>query len=407
MEKCIVISDSFKGSLTSNEIGCIASDAIRKFYPQCEVVTIPIADGGEGTADCFLQAVGGEPVTLTVTGPLGDPVRAAYARLAGQAQTTATCPTEELSTDTTESLNLRTLGDTAVIEMAAASGLTLLEGKGFDRRDPMLATTYGTGELIRHAIESGATNIIIGLGGSATNDAGCGMAAALGTKFYDSDGNEFIPTGGTLSDVSRIVTSETRKLLKGVTVTAMCDIDNPMHGPNGAAYIFGPQKGADPAMVRELDANLKALDQTLIRELGIRASEIPGAGAAGAMGAGCLAFLGASLRPGIEILLDAVDFDSLLEGTDYVFTGEGRLDSQTLQGKTISGIMKRTSRAGVPLIAIVGGALDGYEEAYDHGLTSVFTINRLAQDLSESQPHSRENYRKTIEDIIRLIRAAE
>lgn len=370
MKKCIVISDSFKGTLSSREICRIARETVPPVFPDCEVVCIPVADGGEGTVACFEEAIGAVPVSVSVRGPYGEPVEAVYGRK----------------------------GPLAVVEMAAAAGLPLAG----ERRDPEQTTTYGVGQLIRHAVEGGCTDILLGLGGSATNDGGCGAAAALGARFYRRDGGCFVPVGGTLDQIGDIDISETGRLLEGVRITAMCDVENPLYGPQGAAYIFGPQKGADPDMVRRLDGQLRALSAVLTRRLGRDLSQMAGAGAAGGMGAGCVAFLGAELRSGIEAVLDTVDFDRRLEGADLVITGEGRLDSQSLHGKVISGIAKRTR--GVPLVAVVGCVGEGAEAAYELGVTAVFSINREAESFERSAPKSAVHYRSTLEDILRLLR---
>lgn len=370
MKKCIVISDSFKGTLSSREICRIAREAVPAVFPECEVDCIPVADGGEGTVACFEEAVGAVPVSVTVRGPYGEPVEAVYGRK----------------------------GPLAVVEMAAAAGLPLAGERG----DPEHTTTYGVGQLIRHAVEGGCTDILLGLGGSATNDGGCGAAAALGARFYRRDGGCFVPVGSTLDQIGDIDISGTRGLLEGVRITAMCDVENPLYGPRGAAYIFGPQKGADPDMVRRLDGQLRALGDVLTRRLGRDLSQMAGAGAAGGMGAGCASFLGAELRSGIEAVLDAVDFDRRLEGADLVITGEGRLDSQSLCGKVISGIAKRTR--GVPLVAVVGSVGEGAEAAYELGVTAVFSINREAESFERSAPKSAAHYRSTLEDILRLVR---
>ena len=374
MKKCVMISDSFKGSLSSSRICAIAHERTEAFFPGCQVVGLPVADGGEGTVDCFLEACGGERITAEVTGPLGEPVSAAYGRLPD---------------------------GTAVIEMAAAAGLPMVG----ERKDPLRTTTYGVGQLIRHAVEHGAKTIILGLGGSATNDCGCGCAAALGVRFLNQDGEAFLPVGGTLDQVAGIDISAARRLLEGVSLTAMCDIDNPMFGPQGAAYIFGPQKGADPETVERLDRNLRSINRVIERKLGIFVSELPGAGAAGAFGAGVVAFLGGSLKSGIETVLDTVGFDRLLEGTDYVFTGEGRIDSQSLRGKVISGVAARAVKQGVPVIALVGDVLDDAYGAYDIGVTAIFSINRLAIPFSEAKHRSRQDYIHTFEDVLRCMRA--
>ena len=375
MKKCIVISDSFKGTLSTLDICTIAREVFPAYFPDCELVTLPVADGGEGTVVCFLEALFAQPVTVTVSGPFGEPVSAVYARK--------------------DAL--------AVIEMASAAGLPLAG----ERRDPEAATTYGVGQLIRHAVEQGCTDILLGLGGSATNDGGCGCAAALGTRFYNAEGQAFVPTGGTLANIAHIDTGESRRLLENVRVTVMCDVENPLYGPNGAAWGFAPQKGADDAMAARLDDGLRNLDRVLNQDLNLNISDIPGAGAAGGMGAGSIAFLGGALRSGIEAVLDTVNFDCCLDGADLVITGEGRIDSQSVQGKVISGIAKRTAPRNIPLVAIVGGIGPGAEEAYGLGITAMFSINRAAESFAESAPKSAENYRRTLFDLLRLIKAVE
>ncbi len=292
-------------------------------------------------------------------------------------------------------------GSRAVIEMASAAGLPMVG----DRLDPAATTTFGVGEQIRHAIGNGCTEILLGLGGSCTNDGGCGCAAAVGTKFFDADGNEFVPVGGTLDRIARIDNSAAEALLRGVRVTLMSDVTNPLCGTLGAAHVFGPQKGADPAMVERLDANLAHLAAVIERDLGASVADMPGAGAAGGMGAGCAALLGAELRSGIEAVLDTVGFDARLACADLVITGEGRIDSQSVRGKVISGIAKRTQRAGVPLVAIVGSIAPDAVAAYDLGVTALFGIDRTAKAFAEYAAESAEYYRATFEDVLRLIRA--
>lgn len=341
--------------------------------PGCEVRAIPVADGGEGSVDAFLAALGGEKVHARVAGPFFEPVESFYGLTDG--------------------------GKTAIVEMAACAGLPLAG----ELRDPALTTTYGVGELIALAVEGGARKIILGLGGSATNDAGCGAAAALGVRFFDRTGTPFVPTGGTLGEVERIDVSAARERLRGVEITAMCDIDNPMYGENGAAYVFAPQKGAGPEQVRALDAGLRRLAGVMRRELGMDFAELPGAGAAGAMGAGVTAFLGASLQSGIESVLNAVDFDRAAADADLIFTGEGRLDSQSLRGKVVIGVARRAKRLGKRVIAIVGGAEGELEAAYAEGVTAVFTTNRLPEPLSRSAPRAEENLAFTMDNILRLL----
>ena len=375
MKKCIVISDSFKGTLSSLEICDNARQSVPRFFPECQVVTVPVADGGEGTVECFVEAIQAQPVTVEVSGPYGEKIQATYARS----------------------------GSRAVVEMACAAGLPMVG----EHRDPETTTTYGVGEATRHAVEQGWDQILLGLGGSATNDGGCGAAAALGARFYDEQGRSFVPAGGTLEKISRIDLSGLLPALRNVKVTVMCDVENPLYGPTGAAHIFGPQKGADAAMVERLDRGLRALDAAFQRDLGLSLAQMPGAGAAGGMGAGGVAFLGAELKSGIEAVLDMVEFDRTLEGADLVLTGEGRIDSQSVHGKVISGIAKRTKPRGVPLVAIVGGIAQGAEEAYDLGVTAMFGIDREAVAFSEYAHRTRENYQRTLEDILRLTRAVE
>ncbi len=379
VKKCIVISDSFKGTLSSKDICAIAVQGVSRFFPGCQVITVPVADGGEGTVDCFLEACGGTPVTITVDGPYREPVAATYLRLND---------------------------NHAVVEMASAAGLPMVG----DNKNPCKTTTYGVGQQIRHAVEHGCRAITLGLGGSATNDGGCGCAAALGVKFLNAQGQCFIPVGETLDQICAIDLTDAKALMQDVKITVMCDIDNPMHGKTGAAYVFAPQKGADPATVEFLDQQLKSLDQTIRETLGLDVSQVPGSGAAGAFGAGMLAFFGAELKSGIETVLDLVDFDHLLDGCDLVFTGEGRLDHQSIDGKAISGVARRAKARHVPVVVVAGSISPEIEEdplLYQLGVSAAFSINRQAQAFEESRHHARENYTRTFHSILRLIQAAE
>lgn len=375
MEKILLVPDSFKGTLSSRQVCQVMAGQLRRFFPQAQVKSIPVADGGEGSVEAFLAAAGGERRTRTVTGPFGEPVEAFYGILGD--------------------------GHTAVIEMAACAGLPLAEG----RLNPERATTYGVGELLLAAKEAGCTKAILGLGGSCTNDGGAGAAAALGAKFTRADGTAFVPTGGTLGEIAALDVSPVAQALQGMELTAMCDIDNPLYGDAGAAAVFAPQKGADAAMVARLDAGLRHLGQVAARCLGRDFSHLPGAGAAGGLGFGMAAFCGAQLRMGIDAVLDAVGFDSLLPGTDVVFTGEGKIDSQSARGKVVSGVAARCRKAGVPVVAVVGQIGQGFEEMYQQGLTAVFSINRAAQPFAESRFHAGENLALTMEYIARLLAA--
>lgn len=373
MKKCIVISDSFKGTISSLDICRVANKSIPAFFPDCQVIAVPVADGGEGTVECFVQAIGGETVSLSVSGPYGEPVVATYARK-----------------DTL-----------AVIEMASAAGLPMVE----HHMNPEITTTYGVGQLIDHAVSQGCKQILLGLGGSATNDGGCGCAAALGAHFFRRDGTEFIPTGQTLSQIERIDTKEIQKYLTDVHITVMCDVENPLCGPSGAAHVFAPQKGADTAMVERLDQGLNHLQLVIQKDLGLSVAHLSGAGAAGGMGAGCMAFLNAQLKSGIDCVLDVIGFDTLLNETDLVITGEGRIDGQSVQGKVISGIAQRTKPRGIPLIAIVGSIAEDAALGYDLGVTAMFSIDRSAQDFHKFADRSLVYYQRTLEDILRLIQA--
>ena len=374
MKKAVLIPDSFKGTLSSAQICAIMEGQIKRHFPDCAVVGIPVADGGEGSVDAFLTALGGEKIYVEVAGPYFEPMRAFY--------------------------GLIDEGRTAVIEMAACAGLPLVG----DRKDPSKTTTYGVGQLILDAAKRGVKKIIVGLGGSATTDAGCGAAAAIGVKFLNAAGASFVPVGGTLKDVVRIDMADSAAALAGVEVVTMCDIDNPMYGLHGAAYVFGPQKGADPAMVRSLDDGLRHLGEVIKADLGRDLTEVPGGGAAGAMGVGMVAFFGSTLQMGIETVLDTVDFDRIVADADAVFTGEGKIDSQSLRGKVVIGVARRAKKQNVPVIAVVGGADLDVDDAYDMGVKAIFTINRLPQDLSVSSAFSDVNLGFAMDNILRMMK---
>ena len=362
MKKIVVASDSFKGTLSSSEICEIAKRVIPDYFPECEVFAVPVADGGEGTVDCFLK-LGAKPVKAEVSGPFFEKIEAVYARL----------------------------GKTAVIEMSAAAGLPLAG----ENKNPELATTYGVGQLIKHAVDQGCSRVLLGLGGSATNDGGCGMAASLGAVFRDSKGKEFIPTGGTLGDIHAISLREIDKYLADVYTIAMCDVDSPLCGKNGAAYVYGPQKGADSEMVKRLDKGLERLSSYMTVVRGEDISDYPGAGAAGGMGAGCMWFLKGVVRPGTEAVLDAVGFDSALKGADYVITGEGRLDSQSLKGKLLSGVKKRAGAAGVPVVVIAGSIKKG-DDGLFKDLRKIYTTSDYPAPPTELRRYAKINYERTL-----------
>jgi len=373
MKKIILIPDSFKGTMSSGEICEIIAGQINRFYPQAEVISIPVADGGEGSVASFLTAMGGEQVWLDVKGPYMEDIQAFYGLIPG---------------------------GVAVIEMAAAAGLPLVgDNKQADR-----TTTYGVGQLIAHAAHSGISKLVVGLGGSATNDGGAGAAAALGVKFYNQAGESFIPVGATLKDISRIDRSGLCPELARLELVTMCDIDNPLCGPTGAAAVFGPQKGADPEMVARLDAGLRHLAEIARRDLGADILDLPGAGAAGGMGGGMVAFFGSRLEMGIETVLNTVGFDELLEGADLVFSGEGKIDFQSLRGKVVIGVARRTKKRKIPLIAIVGDIGDQIEAAYDEGVTGIFSINRVAIPYKEARPRAKTDLALTVGNLLQFMK---
>ncbi len=374
MKKFILIPDSFKGTLSSERVCELISNKINVIFPDSDVVSLPVADGGEGTVDCFLTATGGERVSSVFKNPFCEDISAYYGMISD---------------------------DTAVIETAQTAGLPLIE----DRKNPLKASTVGVGEQIVHAAQRGAKNIIIGLGGSCTNDFGCGAAYASGVRFFDKSGNEFMPVGETLKDIYRIDKSGYK--LRGVRLIAMCDVNNPPYGENGAAKIFAPQKGASEKEVALLDEGVKHVCDILKRDFGEDYSQLEGGGAAGAFGAGMKAFFDAELKSGIETVLDTLDFDKRLMGADYVFTGEGKIDGQSIRGKVVAGVAARAKNKSVPVIAVVGGADGDMSELYKAGVTAVFAINRLPQDFSVSRYNSEENLSRTVEDVLRLICAVK
>ncbi len=376
MKKVIIIPDSFKGTLSAKQICRILKEKVHQQFPACEVVTVPVADGGEGSVDCFLEALGGRKETVQVHGPYMELMEAEYGILSD---------------------------GTAVVEMASCAGLPLVE----DRKNPQKTTTYGVGELILAAAKAGSKRIITGLGGSCTNDGGCGMAAALGIRFYDAQDREFVPTGGTLKEIRRIDMSRREKLLDQIELLAMCDITNPLTGPEGAAHVFSPQKGADEGMIQELEAGMVHYASILEQTVQIpKIRELPGGGAAGGMGTGMAALLGAKLIPGIQAVLDTVQIDTLAEHADLILTGEGKIDSQSIHGKVLSGIARRGKALGIPVVAIAGGIdREALPELYRDGLTAAFSINQLPEDFSVSRGKSMENLETEMENLLRLIAA--
>lgn len=376
MQKILVIPDSFKGTLTARQVCRILDKAILRQLPHAETICIPAADGGEGTAEAFLSVLGGVTVAETVQGPHGQTVSAVYGLLSD---------------------------GTAVLDMASCAGLTLAG----NHLDPEKTTTYGVGQLILSALEHGAKRILLGLGGSATHDLGCGMAAACGARFYDGEGQTFVPTGGTLHRVASIDLSHMDARLETTPLTALCDIDNPLLGPEGAARMFAPQKGADEAMLPRLEAGSRHLSQLWLAQTGQDLQSISGGGAAGGMGAGVCAFFRGSLRPGMDALLDAADFETLARDADLIFTGEGCLDGQSLHGKAVISLARRAKALGVPVAALVGGVRGDPAPLYECGVTAIFPINPLPQTLEESAPFAADYLARTADSVLRLLAARE
>ena len=350
MLRIIAAFDSFKGSLTSREAGEAFRRGFMAVNPDAEVAVLPIADGGEGMAEAIYEGVGGEMVSALVSDPLGRRIEARYALV-----------NEEKM---------------AVIAMSAASGLTLLSP---DERNPLVASTYGTGELILDALERGCKEIIMGLGGSATNDGGSGMLRALGYRFYDDQGVELCDTMSILERVHSISTAERHPLLMGVKFTAAVDVDNPLYGPMGVAHIFAPQKGADEAMVDRLDRALCHYADVVDKA----SAEVAGAGAAGGMGYALYTMLGARMQPGIDIVLSLLDFERRAKGCCLVATGEGSIDAQTLHGKAPAGVLRAAQRLGIPVVAL-GGRVDGAAELVRGGFSDVRAITPYGQPLTEA-----------------------
>lgn len=355
LRRIAVASDSFKGSLTSLEVARSVEKAVHDVLPACEVVMIGVADGGEGTMEVLQQTLGGTQVICSVTDPLGRMVKAPYVVLND--------------------------GVTAVVEMASASGLTLLCP---DERNPLKASTYGTGQLIRDALDRGCRKFLVGIGGSATNDAGMGMLAALGYCFRDAAGDVLHPSGEALGRVCLIDGSMTHPALSEAKFTVACDVKAPLFGPEGAACVFAPQKGADPYMVKVLDEGLRHFSEVVAGVMGRDCSSVPGAGAAGGLGYAFMQFLNAGLESGVETVLDAVSFDTLIKNADLVITGEGRIDGQTLTGKAPYGVARHARRLGIPVLAIGGTVNIDKAQAAEAGFMDVLQVTPGDMPLSEA-----------------------
>lgn len=371
--KIVIAPDSYKGSVSAVAVADAMERGVRKVFPSAEVVKMPIADGGEGTVETMIEASGGTWVEETVVGPLGEPVKAGWGIMGD--------------------------GETGVIEMAAASGLPLVG----DRKNPLITTTYGTGELIVSALDRGMKRIIIGIGGSATNDGGVGMARALGVRFLDREGKELPDGGGALAELTTIDVSGIDPRINDITLLVACDVDNPLCGPTGASFAYGPQKGATPEMVKQLDAALANYADIAEKTLGKSVKDTPGAGAAGGLGAGLMLFTKTELRPGIDIILEVNEFDRALEGASLMLTGEGQTDFQTARGKAPVGAAKWAKKYGIPVVCISGGLGKGAEEVLAHGIDALASIAPRPISLEECIAQGEKLLEDATEQICRLI----
>lgn len=374
MKKIIIASDSFKGCLSSLEVARAAEEGIRKVLPGCEVVGIPVADGGEGTTEALVAAMNGRFVSCRVHDPLMNPMQVEYGILGD--------------------------GLTAVIEMASASGLTLVPP---ENRNPMITTTYGTGELIKDALQRGCRRFLIGIGGSATNDGGTGMLQALGFRFFDRDGNALGKGGQILEQIARIDSEKAMPELFKSVFTVACDVNNPFSGENGAAFVYARQKGADDAMIRQLDKGLQNFAAVIHSMSGKDIDPIPGAGAAGGLGGGFLAFLPATLKPGIQMVLETLDFEARIQNADLIITGEGKLDRQTGMGKTPAGVLEAGRRQQIPVVAI-GGAVEESDALLQQGFLAVLSIQPgpVALEKAMEKSFAYRQVERIVEQIIRL-----
>ncbi|WP_454252927.1 glycerate kinase [Pseudomonas sp. Marseille-Q7302] len=375
--KIVIAPDSFKESLSAAGVARALARGLRQALPEAELIECPLGDGGEGTLDAVLAATDGEVREAQVTGPLGEAVTARWGWLAEQR--------------------------TAFVEMASASGLELVPKA---RRDVRVATSRGTGELLRAALDAGAERLVLAIGGSATNDGGAGLLQALGARLLDAQGQALAPGGAALANLASIDLADLHPRLAEVAVVIAADVDNPLCGPQGASHVFGPQKGASPEQVQELDGALAHFATITAATLGRDVRERPGAGAAGGVGFAALAFLGATFRPGIEVVADLVGLKEALTGADLALTGEGRLDGQTLRGKTPAGVLRLAQRQGVPVVAVAGSLGEGYDALYEQGLTAAFSLVSGPLSLDEALAQAEVLLERTARDIGRLWRTA-
>ncbi len=372
--KIVIAPQTFKGSISALAVARAMDEGVRRVVPDSETVLVPVADGGDGTLETMVEGSGGEIKVSEVTGPLGERVAASWGAMGD--------------------------GATAVIEMARTSGLALFP---VEKRDPLTATTYGLGEAIGHALDAGFRRFIIGIGGSATNDAGAGMAQALGVRLLDGDGRELPRGGAALSGLQRIDPSGLDTRVRESRFLVACDVNNSLTGPEGASAIYGPQKGATPDMVERLDAALGHFAEVALRDLGADVNDIPGAGAAGGLGGGLIAFLGAELGTGVDIVLDVVGLDGQLEGADLVITGEGCLDHQTVYNKAPIGVASLAKARGIPVVAISGSLGERYREVHHHGIEAVAAITCYPMSIDEASERAAELLAGATEEALRFM----
>lgn len=376
--RIVIAPDSFKECLSATKVAAAISEGIKKVVPEAEIICIPIADGGEGTVEALVKATSGRIVPTPSFDALNRPIQSFYGILGG--------------------------GKTAVIEMAAASGIELLSQ---EERNPMISSTYGTGLLLKAAMEAGFNEIILGIGGSATNDGGAGMAQALGFGLLDKTNNPIGWGGGSLGELHRIDCSNVHPLLRKVKITVACDVQNLLLGPSGATRFYGPQKGATPEMVEALEKNMTHFAEILHQEFGIDYSNIQGAGAAGGLGVGLIAFCNAEMGPGFELISKLTQLENHVQKASLVFTAEGKIDSQSTFGKTISGVAQMGKKHHVPVIALAGTVSDDLTELYKQGLTSAFAIANRPMSLEESKTNATELLAATSEQVLRLVTGIE
>ena len=373
--KIVIAPDSYKGSIYASDAARAMEDGVRRVLPDAEVVLVPVADGGDGTLETLVETSGGRIITSDVTGPLGEPVSAQWGAMGD--------------------------GVTAVAEMARTSGLALVR---LEDRDPLNATTYGLGEVILEALEAGYRRFILGIGGSATNDAGAGMAQALGVRLLDADGAALPPGGAALARLARIDTSGLDSRAVEAEFDVACDVNNPLTGPEGASAVYGPQKGATPEIVEHLDAALANFAEVVKRDLGADVNDVPGSGAAGGLGGGIMAFLGGRLRPGVDIVLDTVDLASRLDGADLIITGEGCMDFQTVYNKAPIGVARLAGERNIPVIGVSGSLGDGFTDVHEHGIAAAVAITHAPMTLDEATDRVAELIASATEQAIRLVR---